>query len=79
MIVIVTLEINVYMANKMIFRTQLVKNLPAMQETQVQFLDWEDPMEKGMVTHSGILAWKIPWTEKPGGLQSLELQRVRHD
>ena len=50
-----------------------------MQVTQVQFLDWEDPLVKGMVTHSSILAWKIPWTEKPGGLQSLELQRVRHD
>ena len=65
------------------YRTSLiahsVKNLPAMQETQVQFLDWEDPMEKGMVTHSSNLAWKIPWTEKPSGLQSLELQRVRHD
>ena len=46
---------------------QLVKNLPAMQETRVQFLGWEDPLEKGMATDSNILAWKIPWTEEPGG------------
>ena len=49
---------------------QLVKNLPAMQETRVQFLGWENPLEKEMATHSTILAWKIPWTEEPGGLQS---------
>ena len=58
---------------------QMVKNLPAMQETWVRFLGWEDPSEKGMATHSSILAWRIPWTEKPGGLQSMGLQRVRHD
>ena len=46
----------------------VVKNLPAMQETQVQSLGWEDPPEKGMTTHSNILAWRIPWTEEPGGL-----------
>ena len=46
---------------------QLVKNLPAMQVIQVQSLGWEDPLEKGMATHSSILAWKIPWTEEPGG------------
>ena len=46
-----------------------------MQETQVQSLDWEDPLEEGMVTYSSVLAWRIPWTEKPGGLQSMELQR----
>ena len=46
---------------------------------QVQFLGQEDPLEEGMATHSSILAWKIPWTEKPGGLQSMGLQRVRHD
>ena len=57
---------------------QMVKNVPAMQETQVQSLGWEDPLEKEMATHSSILAWRIPWTEKPGGLQSMELQRVRH-
>ena len=50
---------------------QTVKNLPAMQEAWVQFLGWEDPLEKGMATHSSILAWRIPWTEEPGGLQSL--------
>ena len=50
---------------------QTVKNLPAMQETQVLSLDQEDPLEKGMATHSSILAWKIPWTEEPGGLQSM--------
>ena len=49
---------------------QLVKNMPAMQETQVQSLGWEDPLEKGMATHSSILAWRIPWTEEPSGLQS---------
>ena len=47
---------------------QLVKNLPAMQETQVQSLGWEELLEEGMATHSSILAWRIPWTEKPGGL-----------
>ena len=54
----------------------MVKNLPAVQETQVQFLDQEDPLEKGMGTHSSILAWRIPWTEEPGGLQSMGLQRL---
>ena len=49
----------------------MVKKLPAMQETQVQLLAWEDPLEKGVTTHSSILAWRIPWTEKPGGLQSM--------
>ena len=58
---------------------QMVKNLPAMQETQVQSVGWEDPLEKGMATHSSILAWAIPWTEEPGGLQSMGSQRVRHD
>ena len=55
---------------------QSVKNLPAMQETQVQSLGREDPLEKEMATHSSIFAWGIPWTEKPGGLQSLELQEL---
>ena len=50
-----------------------------MQETQVQFLVWEDPLENEMATHYSILAWKIPWTEKPDGLQSIASQRVRHD
>ena len=53
---------------------QMVKNLPAMRETQVQSLGQEDPLEKGMATHSSALAWRIPWTEEPGGLQSLGLQ-----
>ena len=59
--------------------TQQVKNPPAVQETQVQSLVWEDPLEKEMATHSSTLAWKVPWTEEPGGLQSMGLQRVRHD
>ena len=53
---------------------QTLKNLPAMQETQVQSLGWEDPLEKGIATHSSILAWRIPWTEESGGLQSMESQ-----
>ena len=53
--------------------SQTVKNLPEMQEIWVQSLDQEDPMEKEMTTHSSILAWEIPWTEEPGGLQSVEL------
>ena len=57
----------------------MVKNLPAMQETGVQSLDWEDPLEEGMATHSSILAWRIPWTEEPGRLQFTGLQRVRQD
>ena len=56
-----------------------VKHLPAMQETQVQFLHQEDALEKEMATHSNILAWKIPWMEEPGGLQSMGPQRVGHD
>jgi len=58
---------------------QMVKNLPAIQETQVQSLGWEDPLEKGMETHSSVLACRIPWTEEPGGLQSIGSQRVRHN
>ena len=58
---------------------QMVKNLPAMQETRVRSLGQEDPLEKGMATHSNSLAWRIPRTEKPGGLQSIAWQRVRHD
>ena len=56
---------------------QWVKNLPAVQETWVQSLGWEDPLEKEMETHSSILAWKISWTEEPGGLQSMGSQRSR--
>ena len=58
---------------------QSVKNLPAVQETQVQSLGWGDPLEKEMATHSSNLAWKISWSEEPGGLQSMGLQRVGHD
>ena len=58
---------------------QLVKNLPAMRETWVRSLGWEDPLEKEMATHSSILAWRIPWIEEPGGLQSMRSQRVGHD
>ena len=58
---------------------QTVKNLSAMQETRVRSLGLEDSLEKGMATHSSILAWIIPWAENPGRLQSMELQRVGHD
>ena len=58
---------------------QTVKRLPTMQETWVQSLGWEDFLEKEMATHSSILAWKIPWTEEPGRLQSMVSQRVGHD
>ena len=58
---------------------QWVKNPPAMWETRVRSLGWEDPLEKGMATHTSILARKIPWTEESGGLQSMGSQRVRHN
>ena len=58
---------------------QWVKNLPAVQESQVRSLGQEDPLQKGMATHSSNLAWRIPWTEEPGGLQSMGSQRVGHD
>ena len=58
---------------------QSVKNLPAVQETVIQALSWEDPLQKGMTTHSSILAWKISWTEEPGGLQSVESHRIGHN
>ena len=56
----------------------MVKHLPAVQETQVRSLGWEDPLEEEMATHSSTLAWKIPWTEEPGRLQSMGSQRVGH-
>ena len=59
--------------------TQMVKNLPAMQEARVQSLGQDDPLEKEMATHSSILAWRIPWTEEPGGLQSMGSHGVRHN
>ena len=68
---------SVYMRASLVAQT--IKNLPAMQESQVQSLGQEDPLVKGMVTHFSILAWRIPWTEEPGGLRSMESQRVRHD
>ena len=58
---------------------QMVKNLPAMQETWIRYLGQEDPLEKEMATHSSILAWSIPWTEEPGRLQSMASQRVGYD
>ena len=58
---------------------QTVKSLPAVWETWLRSLDREDPLEEGIATHSSILAWRIPWTEEPGGLQSMGSQRVRHD
>ena len=58
---------------------QTVRHLPAMRETRVQSLGWEDPLEKEMATYSSILAWRIPWTEEPGGLQSMGSKRVGHD
>ena len=58
---------------------QRLKRLPARREIRVQSLGWEDPLEKEMATHSSILAWRIPWTEEPGRLQSTGSQRVRHD
>ena len=58
---------------------QTIKNLPAMQETGVQSLGWEDPLEEEIATHSSLLAWRIPWTEEPGGLQCMGSQRVRQD
>ena len=65
--------------NKSSLVAQMVKRLPTMRETRVRSLGWEDPLEKEMATHSSILAWKIPWTEEPGRLQSMGLQRVGHD
>ena len=58
---------------------QMVKNLPVMWETWVQSLGWKDPLEKGTATHSGILAWRIPWRVEPGELRYMGSKRVRHD
>ena len=65
--------------SRALLAAQLVKNLPASQETQLQSLGWEDPLEEEMTTHSSTLAWRIPWTEEPGGLQSTGSHRVKHD
>ena len=59
------------------WKAQMVKNLPAMWETQVQFLGLEDPLEKGMATYSSILAWRIPWTDEPGGFHGVAKSRTR--
>ena len=75
---LVTLLYNIMAMTKSLI-AQLVKNLPAVQETWVRSLGWEDPLEKEMATHSSILAWKISWTEGPGRLQSMGSQRVGHD
>ena len=69
----------VYTIIKASLVAQIVKNLSAMQETQIGSLGWEDPMEKEMATHSSVLAWRIPWVEEPGGLRSMGSQRVGHD
>ena len=70
--------ISVILIPKTSLVVQMVKRLPAMQETQVLFLAWEDPLEKEMAIHSSTLAWKIPWMEEPDRLQSMGSQRVRH-
>ena len=67
------------MTNQSVIMAQAVKNPPETEEMQAQPLGWEDPLEEEMATHSCILAWKIPWTEEPGGLQSTGWQSVRHD
>ena len=71
--------ISSYDIKKVPLVAQMVKNTAAKQETQVQFLGQEDPLGKGMATHSSILAWRIPWTKEPGRLQSIESHRVGHD
>ena len=68
-----------YKYSKVFLLAQMVKNLSVMQETRIQSLSQEDSLKKGMATHSSILAWRILWTEEPGGLQSMGLQRVGHD
>ena len=70
---------NAYISYRASLLAQRIKRLPAMQETWVRSLGWEDPLEKEMATHSNILAWRIPWTEEPDGLQSMGSQRVGHD
>ena len=68
---------NIYKISSLVAQT--VKNLPVMQETWVQSLGWEDPLEAGMATHSSVLAWRIPWTDEPARRQSLGSQRIRYD
>ena len=71
--------INTNFITRVFLLAQMVKNLPAMQETRVQSLGWEDSLEKGLAAHSSILAWEIPCTEKPGGLQSMGSQSLRQN
>ena len=75
--------LRIFVANSLVFGLSQwlsgKKNLPAMQETQVQSMGWEDPLEEGMATHPSVLAWRIPWTEEPCRLQFMGLQRIRHD
>ena len=73
-----TYKLEVTMGHWASLVARIVENLPVMQETQVQSLGQEDPLEKRIANHSSLLAWKIPWTEKPGGLQSIRSQRVGH-
>ena len=68
-----------YLNYRASLEAQMVKNQPAMRETWARSLGWEDPLEKGMATHSSILGWSIPWAEEPGGLQSMRWQRVGCD
>ena len=70
---------SIYYSLKAFLAAQTVKNAPAMRETWIRSLGWEDPLEKGMATQSSSLAWRIPWTEEPGGLQSMGSQRLGHD
>ena len=74
-----TLRVNNFLWCSQVLVAQMVKSLPAVWETRFQSLGWEDPVEKEVATCSSILAWKIPWTKEPGRLQSMGLQRVRHD
>ena len=74
-----TSHFNVFLGGKLSLLAQVVKNLSAMREAWIQYLDWGDPQEKEIATHSSILAWKIPLTEEAGGLQFTGLQRVEHD
>ena len=73
------MDLQNYVIFSLFLVAQRLKRLPTMRETQVRSLGWEDPLEKEMATHSSILAWRIPWIEEPGGLQSTGLQRVGHD
>ena len=73
---ILIVYVGIYVYTWASLEAETVKNLPAMQETWVRSLGWEDPLGKGMANHSSILAWRIPWTEEPGRLQSMGLQRI---